>query len=56
MHPDAARLFAVGGALRAEADQMLADSGIGVILTVLEHGVRALVSFRRWWEERIREG
>jgi len=32
MHPDAARLFALDEALRAEADQMLADSGIGAIL------------------------
>jgi hypothetical protein len=32
MHPDAARLFALDEALRAEADRMLADSGIGAIL------------------------
>lgn len=32
MHPDASRLFALDESLRAEADQMLADSGIGAIL------------------------
>ncbi|HUT74560.1 MAG TPA: hypothetical protein VM221_06975 [Armatimonadota bacterium] len=32
MHPDAPRLFALDGTLRAEADQMLAASGIGAIL------------------------
>jgi len=32
MHPDASRLFALDEALRAEADRMLADSGIGAIL------------------------
>jgi hypothetical protein len=32
LHPDADRLFALDAALRAEADQMLAQSGIGLIL------------------------
>jgi hypothetical protein len=32
MHPEAQRLFALDEALRAEADRMLADSGIGAIL------------------------
>jgi hypothetical protein len=32
MHPEATRLFALDEALRAEADRMLADSGIGAIL------------------------
>ena len=32
MHPDASRLFALDEGLRTEADRVLADSGIGVIL------------------------
>jgi hypothetical protein len=32
MHPDATRLFALDAALRAEADAMLAASGLGVII------------------------
>ncbi|UCC67729.1 MAG: hypothetical protein JSV79_11510 [Armatimonadota bacterium] len=32
MHPDAERLFALDAALRAEADEVLAESGIGAIL------------------------
>ena len=32
MHPEAARLFALDGALRAEADEVLGKSGIGGIL------------------------
>ena len=32
MHPEAERLFALDEALRAEADQVLAESGIGAIL------------------------
>ena len=32
MHPDAERLFALDAALRAEADVVLAESGIGAIL------------------------
>jgi hypothetical protein len=32
LHPDANRLFALDAALRAEADQVLAESGIGPIL------------------------
>jgi hypothetical protein len=32
MHPDAQRLFALDAALRSEADEVLADSGIGTIL------------------------
>jgi hypothetical protein len=33
MHPDAVRLFALDETLRAEADQMLAESGLGAIIT-----------------------
>lgn len=38
MHPHAPRLFALDEALRAEADRMLADSGIGAILAEAGYG------------------
>ena len=58
MHPDSQRLFALDEALRAEADRMLAQSGIGPILresgykAVLEGGVRGVAEFREWWREK----
>lgn len=43
MHPDAARLFALDEALHAEADRVLADSGIGAILA--EYGYQPVGSY-----------
>jgi hypothetical protein len=43
MHPDAERLFALDAALRAEADEVLAESGIGAILE--EGGYEAVGSY-----------
>jgi hypothetical protein len=43
MHPDAARLFALDEALHAEADQVLAESGIGAILA--EYGYQPVGSY-----------
>ncbi|UCH33573.1 MAG: hypothetical protein JSV65_13515 [Armatimonadota bacterium] len=43
MHPEAERLFALDEALRAEADRMLADSGIGAILA--EYGYQPVGSY-----------
>jgi hypothetical protein len=43
MHPDAARLFALDEALRAEADQVLAKSGIGALIA--EAGYRSVGSY-----------
>jgi hypothetical protein len=43
MHPDAARLFALDEALHAEADHILADSGIGAILA--EYGYQPVGSY-----------
>jgi hypothetical protein len=43
MHPDAPRLFALDEALRAEADQVLAESGIGAIIA--EDGYQPVGSY-----------
>lgn len=43
MHPEANRLFTLDAALRAEADQALADSGIGSMLA--ESGYQAVGSY-----------
>ena len=43
MHPDASRLFALDEGLRAEADQVLAESGIGAILN--EYGYQPVGSY-----------
>jgi len=43
MHPDAARLFALDEGLRAEADRVLAESGIGAILN--EYGYQPVGSY-----------